>query len=86
MVGKIVNHLNSINTYSKKIIVWTSMISLVLCFIGVGIIIYDNSVGATLLLHNIGSTLIYSAIVLFTQFIIGSLVIDFFSAILNNED
>ncbi len=85
MVNKIVSHLNSINNFSKKIIVFTSIISFVLCACGIGIIFYDASIGSTILLHTIGSTFIYTAIVLFAQFVIGSLVIDFFSAIINSD-
>lgn len=85
MVDKIVNHLNSINNFSKKIIVFTSIISFMLCACGVGIIFYDASIGSTIALHTIGSTFIYTSIVLFAQFIVGSLVIDFFKAIIDSE-
>ena len=85
MVGKIVNHLNSINNFSKKIIVFTSIISFMLCMCGVGIIIYSASNGSSIMLHTIGSTFIYTSIVLFAQFVIGSLVIDFFKAIIDSE-
>ena len=56
-----------------------------LCACGVGIICYDASIRSTITLHTIGATFIYTAIVLFAQFVIGSLVIDFFSAIINSE-
>ena len=85
MVGKIVNHLNSINNFSKKIIVFTSIISFVLCACGVGVILYDASIGSTITLHTIGSTFIYTAIVLFAQFVVGSLVIDFFKAVIDSD-
>ena len=85
MVGKIVNHLNSINNFSKKIIVFTSIISFVLCLCGVGIIFYDASMGSTIMLHTIGSTFIYTSIVLFAQFVVGSLVIDFFKAVIDSD-
>lgn len=86
MVNKIVSHLNSINNFSKKIIVFTSIISFALCACGIGIIFYDASIGSTIMLHTIGSTFIYTAIVLFAQFVVGSLIIDFFSAVINQDN
>lgn len=86
MMSKIVNRLNSINDFSKKIIIWSSIISLVLCTVGIGIIIYNVNTFSTLSLHTVGSSLIHASIVLFSQFVIGSLVIDFLSAIMNNND
>lgn len=86
MVSKIVSHLNSINSFSKNIIIYISIISFALCALGLGIIAYDSIVGSTVVLHTLGSTFIYTAIVLFVQFIIGSLVIDFFGALISSHD
>lgn len=86
MVGKIVNSLNSINPFSKKIIVSVSMISLALCLCGMGIILYTYFNTMTVKLQAIASSMIYSSIVLFAQFVGISLVIDFFNAIIHNSD
>lgn len=87
MVSKILNKLNSINTFSKNIIVYASIISLALCFSGVGVIIYNLSAEfSKVSLHTIGSTLIYSAIILFAQSISGSLVIDFLNTVITNHE
>lgn len=86
MVNNIVNSLNSINSFSKKIIVSASIISLILCIVGTGIITYNANTNQTMSLHALGSSMIYTAIVLFAQFIIGSLIIDLFNTIINNND
>ena len=86
MMSKIVNRLNSINEYSKKIIICSSMISLLLCSVGVGIIIYNSAVLQTMSMYAIGSSLIHAAIILFSQFTIGSLVIDFLNAVIHTDD
>lgn len=86
MVGKIVNTLNSMNSFSKKIIVTISIISLALCLSGVGIIIYNYFTYNTIALHNIASTMIHSAIVIYAQFITVSLAIDFFNTIIHSND
>lgn len=86
MVSNIVNKLNSINSFSKKIIVVASVVSLILCVTGTGIITYNSNTSSTMMLHTIGSTMIYTSIVLFAQFVIGSLVIDFVNTLINNKD
>ena len=86
MVNNIVNKLNSINGYSKKIIIIASIVSLALCLSGAGIIAYNSFNGSTMAMRTLGSTMIYSAIVLFAQFVIGSLVIDFINALIHNNE
>ena len=86
MVGKIVNRLNSMNDFSKKIIIYSSFIALVLCTLGVGVIIYNAHTDSTFSLQNVGSSLVHASIVLFSQFTIGSLVIDFLNAVIHNDD
>ena len=71
---------------SKKIIISASIISLILCVIGTGIITYNANNEQVMSLHTLGSSMIYTSIILFAQFIIGSLVIDLFNAIINNND
>ena len=86
MVSNIVNKLNSINSFSKKIIVVASIVSLILCIAGTGIITYNTNTNSNMMLHTIGSTMIYTSIVLFAQFVIGSLIIDFINTLINNKD
>ena len=86
MMSKIVNRLNSINDFSKKIIIWSSIISLALCAFGIGIIIYNSLTVSTISLQNIGSSLIHASIIMFSQFIIGSLVIDFLGAVIDKDE
>ena len=86
MMSKIVNRLNSMNDFSKKIIVYSSVVSLTLCLLGMGVIIYNAHTNLSNSLHAIGSSMIHAAIVMFAQFTIGSLVIDFLSAVINSHD
>ena len=87
MVSKIVNRLNSINSFSKNIIIYISIISCTLCLSGVCVILYNMlSDFSKVSLHTLGSTLIYSSIVLFAQFVVGSLIIDFFNAVIKDDD
>ncbi len=87
MVKKIVKELNSINNFSKNIIVYVSIASSILCISGIGIILYNMLADfSKVSLHTLGSTLIYSSIVLFAQFVIGSLIIDFFNAVIRDDN
>lgn len=86
MMSKIVNRLNSMNDFSKKIIVYSSVVSFMICLLGIGIILYNANTTPSNSLHTVGSSLIHAAIVLFSQFTIGSLVIDFLGAVINNSD
>ena len=87
MVSKIINRLNSINTFSKNIIIYVSIASCTLCLSGVAIILYNVlSEFSKVSLHTLGSTLIYSSIILFAQFVVGSLIIDFFNAVISDEN
>lgn len=87
MVSKIVKELNSINKFSKNIIVYISITSSILCLSGVGVILYNMFAEfSKVSLHTLGSTLIHSSIVLFAQFVVGSLIIDFFNTVISNGD
>ncbi len=86
MVKQIVNKLNSINDFSKKIIIYIYIISLSMCVAGISVILYNSFSESTIILQKIGSNMVYSAIVLFAQFLGLSLVIDFFNSILHNND
>lgn len=87
MVKKIVKELNSMNNFSKNIIVYVSIASAILCISGIGVILYNMLADfSKVSLHTLGSTLIYSSIVLFAQFVIGSLIIDFFNAVIRDDN
>lgn len=87
MVSKIVSSLNSMNNFSKNIIIYISIISSGLCLSGVALIIYNLCAEfSKVSLYDLGSTLIYLSIVLFAQFVIGSLIIDFFNAVISSHD
>lgn len=86
MMSKIISNLNSINNFSKKIIVWVSVISLLLCIGGISIIVYNALALETISLHTIGSTMIYHSIVLFAEFVIVGLILDFFNTLITYHD
>lgn len=87
MVKKIVSSLNSINPFSKNIILYASLISFGLCISGVGVILYNIMADFTKnSLYKLGSSLIYYSITFFAQLILASLVIDFFNNIIKNHE
>ncbi len=85
-MNKIFEKLNSINKFSKKVIIVGAIISVALCFIGLSILTYNKSFIQTISLYTLGTSLIYSAIVLFSEFTIGGLVMDFAGNLLQNHD
>ncbi len=86
MVQKIFERLNSINNFSKRIIKWGCTFSLLMCLFGVGIIEYNEFALNKISTYNVGSTMVYTAIVVFAQIVIGSLLIDFFGKLLSNRE
>ena len=86
MIGKIVKSLNSVNSFSRKIIIISCAISLFLCIIGIGLVGYNNIFVKQVELYNIGSTMILSAGSLFAHMVIGALIIDFLGNVVNNHD
>lgn len=86
MMSKIVNSLNSVNKFSKKIIITGSWIALFLCVAGMILVGYNNIISQKVQLYTIGSTMIQTAIVLFAQIVIGGLIIDFFGNMISNHD
>ncbi len=83
MVKKIVTRLNSINDFSKKIIVVASIISFALCAIGICLVLCSSG---AITLYMIGSNMIHTSIVLYAQFIVGSLFIDLVNTIWDKRD
>ena len=86
MFNKIIEKLNSVNKFSKNIILVGSIISIALCMIGLAVVTYNENVIQKISLYTIGSSLIYSAIILFSEFTIGGLVIDLASNVIKNGD
>lgn len=85
-MDKIFKSLNSINNFSKKIICYGCIVVLAFCILGAGIIFYNNMVAQEVALYEIGSSLIQNSTVIFAQVIIGSLVIDLFNTMIQNND
>ncbi len=86
MFNKIIEKLNSINKFSKHVIVSGCIISLAICLIGIGIITYNDNVLQKISLYTLGTSLIYSAITLFSEFTIGGLVIDVADNVIKNHN
>lgn len=86
MFNKIIERLNSINKFSKRVIITGTIISIALCVIGIGIVTYNENVIQTISLYTIGTSLVYSAFTLFSEFTIGGLVIDLASNVLKSHD
>ena len=86
MFSKIIEKINSVNKFSKNIIVIGSIVSFALCLLGVGIATYNENVIQKISLYTIGTSLIYSAITLFSQFTIGGLAIDLANNVFKNHD
>ena len=86
MVGKIVESLNSINKFSKNIITIGSILASLLCIAGMIIVNYNYVKLQQVNLYTLGSTMIYTASVLFAQVIIGGLLIDYFGNLIHNHD
>lgn len=85
MVHKIFERLNSINNFSKKVIKGGCTFSFILCILGVAVIAYNQLYLNKVATYNIGSTLVYSSIVSFAQFVIGGLLMDFFGTLLSEK-
>ena len=85
MLHIIIEKLNSMNDFSKKIIKGGCTFSFILCAIGVAITVYNQIALNKIILHDIGTTMAYTAIVAFAQFVIGGLLIDFFGKLLSER-
>lgn len=86
MLQKVFERLNSINNFSKNIIKAGCLFSLVLCIAGVSVIEYNEINLHSISTYNVGSTMVYTAIVAFAQFVIGSLLIDYFGKLISNHE
>lgn len=85
MLHKICEKLNSINNFSKKVIKGGCTFSFILCMMGVAVVAYNQILLSKIALYKIGTTMIYTSIVAFSQFVIGGLLIDFFGTLLSEK-
>lgn len=86
MLSKVIEKLNSVNKFSRNVIIVGAIISIALCIVGVSVVVYNQSVIQKISLYTIGTSLIYSAITLFAQFTIGGLAIDLANNVLKNHN
>ncbi len=86
MIGKMIKSLNSINPFSKKFIMFGCIPVLMLCIAGVSLIAYNSNFVHEVNLHLIGSSMISTSCVVFTQIVIGGLIMDFFNTLIQNRD
>ena len=86
MVSKIINSLNSINPFSKKVIILGCIPVFMLCVAGIGVVGYNSTFVQEVNLHLIGSSMISTSCVIFAQIVIASLVFDFFNTLIQNHD
>jgi hypothetical protein len=86
MFNKIMEKLNSINKFSKHVIIAGSITSVALCIIGISLIAYNKNVLQTISMYTLGTSLVYSAITLFSEFTIGGLVIDVANNVIKNHN
>lgn len=85
-MDKIFKSLNSINTFSKNIIFYGCIIVLAFCILGAVIIGYNSIVTQEVTLYQLGSNMIQTSTVVFAQVVIGALIIDWFNAMMKNND
>lgn len=85
MLHKIIDRLNSMNNFSKKVIRGGCTLSFIMCVMGVSVIAYNQLFLNKIATYNIGTTLIYTSIVTFAQFVIGGLLMDFFGTLLSEK-
>jgi len=85
MLHKIFERLNSINNFSKKVIKGGCTFSFILCMMGMTVIAYNQLYLNKVATYHIGTTLVYTAIVTFAQFVIVGLLMDFFGTLLSEK-
>ena len=85
MLHKICEKLNSINKFSKSVIKGGCTFSFILCMMGAATIAYNQILVNKIILYKVGTTMVYTSIVAFAQFVIGGLLIDFFGTLLSEK-
>ena len=85
-MDKIFKCLNSINTFSKNIILYGCIIVLAVCIVGAFIIGHNSALVHEVALYKLGSGMIHTSTVVFAQIVIGALIIDWFNTMMKNND
>ena len=85
-MDRIFKALNSINGFSKKLILYGSAIVVGCCIVGISLIMYNHSFTNQVELYSIGSKLIQKSIVVFSQVVVAALVMDWFKNTFHNDD
>lgn len=85
LMNNMIKTINSINNYSKKIIFFASVGLVIACSISVCLIIYNATFYNQVELHNIATTLIKKSSTIYTQFIIGAILMDCISKNMNDD-
>ena len=86
VMNTIFKTLNSINDFSKKMILYSSCGVLIACIIGICLIAYNSAFAHEVELFKLGSTLIQKSSVAFAELIIGALAIDWFNTKFQSDD
>lgn len=86
MITKMLKSLNSINPFSKKFIMFGCIPVLLLCIAGVILIAYNSNCAQEVNLYLIGSSMISTSCLVFTQIVIAGLIMDFLNALIQNRD
>lgn len=84
-MDKIFKSLNSINSFSSKIILYGCIVVLAFCIIGASIIGYNQLSVQEISLYELGVNLIQVSTTIFAQVVIGALAIDFFNTISDRD-
>ena len=85
-MDKIFNTLNSINSFSKKLILFGSIFVVSCCIIGITLIAYNHTFVNEVELYTIGTTLIQKSTVAYAHVVIGALVMDWFKNAFQDND
>lgn len=86
MISKVINSLNSMNSFSKKFIMFGCIPVFMLCIAGVIVVAYNNNFAQEVNLHLIGSSMISTSCVVFAQIVIAALIMDFLNTLIQNRD
>ena len=78
--------LNSINSFSKRLIFFASLFVVSFCIIGITLIMYNQAFTNQVELYQIGSTMIQKSVVVFSHVVIAALIMDWFKNAFQNDD
>ena len=84
-MDKIFKSLNSINSFSSKIILYGCIFVLAFCIVGAVIIGYNHLFTQEIGLYELGVNLIQTSTIIYAQIVNGGLAIDLFNTIAHND-